>query len=152
MTSPLATIGLTYDAEDLQDFDLGIVLHITQGLNEAPDVRGKDVLVPGLDGQIPRPRRPHQLRLVLMGDVWGPGADTAARRSAYRVNQRFLRELFSPARDPADLVALAEDGSTWTISARPLNTIPVEQVPSEHATISVELLSIDPDWVIEEAP
>lgn len=146
MTSPLAPIGLTYAATDLQDADLGIFLEITQGLNDSPEPRGRDVTVPGSDGQIPRNRRPHQLRLVLTGQVMGIGTTQALQRSNYRTKVKSLRTLFSPSRQPANLVATLEDATTGTISARPLNIIWNEIISSEYALVSVELVSVTPDW------
>lgn len=151
MTHPAATIPLTYGGEDLQAADLSLFLEITQGLNELPEVRGRDVLIPYLDGQRPRPRRPDTLRLVLAGHVMGNGAAAAARQADYRTTMRALGVLFDTARDPADLVATLEDGATATISARPLSIMANEQVPSEFAKVSIELLSIDPEWTYSVA-
>lgn len=151
MTSPLGIIGLTYDTDDLQLSDLTLFLTITYGLNEPAEPRGRDVLVPYLNGQVARPRRPDTRRILLAGHVKGDGADTAARQSAYRAMVRYLNDLFSPARMPADLVASLEDGSTATLAARPLPMVFTERVPSEWADLTVELLSIDPDWVYDEA-
>lgn len=154
MSSP-AIIGLAYDSEDIQDFDGGIFCEITHGLNEAPEARGKDSLVPGLDGQVPRNRRPDKLDILLRCQVRGnpvQPATIAESRSDYRTNARFVRTLFYPSRDEANLVATVEDGSTWTIAARPNGSpIWVEDVASEHATVSVALYSVAPDWTIEEA-
>lgn len=147
MTTPAATIPLTYDAVDLQDADFGIFLEITQGLNDTPEVRGRDVTVPGLDGQIARNRKSHEMKLVLTGQVMGNGATEALRRSDYRTQVKFLRVLFSPKRQPALLRAPLEDGTIQSISARPLNSIWNEVVASEFAYLSVELVSVDPDWV-----
>jgi hypothetical protein len=148
MTTALGIIPLTYDTDDLQPENLGIFLEITQGLDESPEVRGKDVTVPGLAGQIPRNRQPHQLRILLTGHVMGVGTTTAEIQSSYRTLARYMRTLFRPYRLPADLVAgPLEDGSTATISARPLNTIWIPEVPSEFSRVSVELFSVDPDWI-----
>ena len=153
MSSPVAIIGLAYDATDLQESSLDIFLTITYGLNESYEVRGKDVLVPGADGMVPRPRRPHSHKILLAGHVRGSGADQAAQRADYRTNMRTLRTVFDPARSPADLVAELEDGSTWTITARPVSPgiLAAERIPSEWADVSIELLSVAPDWTVEEA-
>lgn len=153
MTTALGIIGLTYAATDLQQSDLTIFFQITQGVNEAPSVRGKDVTVPGLAGQVARNRRADRLDILLAGHVMGDGATTALAREDYRTNARAVRILFDPARDPADLVATMEDGSTWTISCRP-DGPPIwnEDIASEFAQVSVKLFSVDPDWTIVEAP
>lgn len=146
MTTALASIGLTYDAADIQDADLGVFLEITQGLNEVPDVRGRDVVVPSLSGQIPRNRVMDTLKVVLTGYVRGNGFDQADRRADYRASSRYLRTLFSPTRVPAALVATLEDGvTTATLTCRPLNTIWNEVIQSEFARVSIELLAVE-DW------
>lgn len=145
MSTDLATIGLTYDLADIQDQDLGIFLEITQGLHEPPEVRGRDVVVPSLAGQVARNRVVHQLKIVLTGIVRGNGASQASRHTDFRSQSLFLRTLFSPARLPAELVATLEIGSQATIQARPINTIWNEVVKSEFAYVSVELLALE-DW------
>lgn len=154
MVSP-AVIAGTYDGEALQQVngegDLVLYLVPTQGLNDPPEVRGEDWTVPGLDGQQPRPRRPHERRIVLSGFVRGKQADTATSQAFYRARVRYLNDLYDTARLPADLVLELEDGSTATISARPLNMIFNERVVSEWADLTVELVSTDPNWTYEEA-
>lgn len=150
MTSP-AIIDLTFDGDSLQLTDLSLFLTITFGLNEPPEVRGEDVTIPYLAGQVPRPRRAHNRRIVLEGHVRGEGADQAAQRAGYRALVRYLNDLFDTARMPADLVASLEDGSTATIAARPLNMIVTERVASEFASLSIELLSVAPNWTYDEA-
>lgn len=111
MTNAIASIGLTYAAADIQRADLGIFLQITEGLNEVPDVRGKDVVVPSLAGQIPRNRVMHQIKIVLTGVVCGNGTTEGDRRADYRAQSLFLRTLFASTRDPANLVAVLEGSS-----------------------------------------
>jgi hypothetical protein len=151
MTTALAVIGLTYASTDIQEADLGIFFVITQGLNEAPEVRGRDFIVPGMDGQVARNRRSDHLDILLAGNVRGNGVDEEAQRSDYRTNARAVRTLFNPNRDPADLVATLEDGSTWTIECRPDGS-PIwnEQIVSQFAYVSVKLYSVAPDWSIDE--
>jgi hypothetical protein len=81
MTTALAVIGLTYASTDIQEADLGIFFVITQGLNEAPEVRGRDFIVPGMDGQVARNRRSDHLDILLAGNVRGNGVDEEAQRS-----------------------------------------------------------------------
>lgn len=149
MPNPLAAIPLTYAATDLQHADFGLYLEITQGLNEPPEVRGRDILVPGLNGMVVGTRRAHKLRIVLVGAIVGHGTTEPLRRSDFRATVRLLRTLFAPTRAPANLVATAEDGSTWTIAARPLPGIIIDElVPSEWASVSVVLESVAPDWTV----
>lgn len=146
MTSFLAAIGLTFDGNDLQPSDGSLFLEITSGLNEPPEVRGVDVVVPASAGQIPRTRKPDRLTIVLTGYVQGIGADQDASRIAFRTVVDNVRGLFDTAADPADIVATMEDGSTRTNTARTMNVIWNEVIKSEFATVSVELLSVVPDW------
>lgn len=143
MSSGAAVIGLTYDGTDIQQADYGIFLEIVRGLNEPPQVRGIDTVVPGLPGRVPRNRVVDVLTLELRGFVTGDG------RAAFRANAATVRALFYPTNDPAVLVATLEDGSTATITARALPTQLWGQVVPEFATVSIELESVDPDWEFE---
>lgn len=149
MTTPIASIALTYDETDLQPADLGFHLQLVSGLDDSPDVRGEDVTIPYLDGKLPRPRRFDHRRIVLEGHVRGLGSDEGLARANYRSSRRTLAVLFDTAREVADLVALLEDGSTATIACRPLSLIPFELVQSLEATVSVELEALE-DWTFTE--
>lgn len=144
MTSALAIIGLTFDGIDIQNLD-GIYLELTGGLNDSPAVRGVDVIVPGAAGQVARPRRFHERRILLTGSVRGSGSTEDDRRAAYRTDMKTLLALFDTAANPADLVAELEDSTTGTIAARTLSVLSTETVPSEEAAISIELLAVE-DW------
>lgn len=147
MTTSLAAIGLTYGAVDIQQSDLGIFLEITAGLDDSPDVRGIDVVVPGADGQVARPRRFDHRRILLAGHVMGNGDDETTRRTAYRSLRQTLSALFDATADPADLVATLEDDSTATIPCRTLSLVAIEVIPSEFANVSIELLAVE-DWTV----
>lgn len=153
MTSTVYPISLTYAGQDLLSSDLGLLFRITSGLGEPPSVRGHDVLVPGLPGLVSRNRVNDHLDITLLGHVMGNGIDTAARRSDYRTKVRLLRTLFAADRAPADLVVGLEDGSTWTISARPADPPLIwtmdELVMSEFDTVSVGLYSVEADWTTD---
>jgi hypothetical protein len=150
MTTGVAAIPLTYDGADLQAADLSLFLEITQGLSDGLEVRGKDIVIPYRDGQWSRPRRVDTRRLVLTGHVMGVAATTEEARGTFRSIMRYLSdELFALDRDPADLVAALEFGLAATIAARPLSIVIAEQVPSEFARVSVELLSVGPDWAYD---
>lgn len=148
MTNGAASIGVTYDGTDCQDSDPGLFLEITRGINETIEVRGIDVVVPGLAGQIPRLRIGDSLRIVLSGFVAGAGMDLAAQKADFRSTMLAVRTLFDPTKEPAELALVLEDGSTATISARPLNIVVNDKVQSLFAYVSVELLSVAPDWTI----
>lgn len=151
MTNAVAVIGVSYDGTDVQQNPMGIFLELVGGLNETPRVRGTDVIVPGLAGRVVRNRKADGFVVELRGYVSGSGVDEEAERASFRALVTSLRTLFDPTRDPADLVATLEDGSTATCSARPLPTMVYNQQVPSMAVLSVELESVDGDWVLEPA-
>ena len=81
MSSPVAVIGLTVGGTDVQVID-GIFLQIVRGLNESPEVRGIDTIVPGLAGRIARNRKADRLVIELRGHVMGAGTAAVAAETA----------------------------------------------------------------------
>jgi hypothetical protein len=149
VTNPVAVIGLTYDGTDVQANPMGVFLELVHGLNETGRVRGLDTIVPALGGRVIRNRVADGFTVELRGYVSGTGVDEEAQRANFRFLVNTLRALFDPTRDPADLVATLEDGSTATCSARPLPTMVWgDQIVPSMAVLSVELESGDEDWVI----
>jgi hypothetical protein len=142
MTSPIATIALTFDGIDLQRSDLQVFLEIVHGLNETPSVRGTDTIVPGLAGRIEGNRVNDVLPITLEGLVRADPTTTttSAAIASFRDNMQSIRTLFASNRARANLVATLEDGTTATISARPLpGIIANDTVKSEFANVSIEL-------------
>lgn len=148
MTNPVAVIGLTYDGTDVQDATLGRFLELRRGLNETVRVRGVDTIVPGFAGRVVRNRKADGFIVELYGYIAGTGATEALQRASFRTQVTAFRTLFDPTRQPADLVASLEDGGTATCSARPLPTMVFDQIVPGMAAVSVELESVDADWVI----
>lgn len=150
MTSPFTPIPITFDGTNLQPTDLSFCFWIVSGLNETPEVRGVDVTVPALAGRIESNRMNDVLPLVLEGFVRADPSTTttAAAQSSYRTKAKLIRALFASNRARANLVATLEDGTTATISARPLSGIIwKEEIPSEYATVSIELEGSG-NWVV----
>lgn len=146
--SVIPVLGLTYDGEDIQDLN-GLFLQIVSGLYDGLDVRGQDVTIPYLAGQVARARRRHTRRIMLKGFVRGadPTATTEQdRQMDYSVKARDVETLFDPARLPADLEVTFPDTSRAIIACRPLNVIPTPQVIEEFTSLDIELLSVSPDW------
>lgn len=141
MTSGAATVGLFYAATDLQTSDLQVFLQIVHGLNESPSVRGTDVVVPARAGRVEANRINDVVAIVLEGFVRADPAETttSGARASFRENVKAIRTLFRPDRARATLLAVLEDGTQWSIEARPLNIVSSEPVPSEFATVSIEL-------------
>jgi hypothetical protein len=152
MTTPISKVGVIYDSQDVQFSDLQVFLQITKGLNETPNVRGKDSIVPALAGRVERNRINDIIPIELKGFVRAdPSLTTQGLiEASFRANVNFLRTLFATNRDRADLIAILEDGNTATISALPVpGAIWVERVPSEFSEVSIPLEGYD-DWTIEE--
>lgn len=147
MTSPAATVGLTYAATDLQQSDLQWFFQVVKGLNEPPSVRGVDVTVPALTGRIEGNRKNDVLAIELVGWVRGDPAETTRSNAiaSYRDNAQAIRTLFATNRARAELIATLENGSVLSISARPLNAIWTDAVQSEFVNVSIELEGYD-DW------
>jgi len=149
MTSPLATIGLTYDGVDLQTSDLQLFLEIVHGLNETPSVRGVDTTVPALAGRVEGNRVNDILVVTLEGLIMADPTTTtrAGVIASFRDNCQTVRALFASNRARADLVATLENGDVWTVSARPMpGIIWSEPAKSELAQVSIELEAYG-DWV-----
>lgn len=144
MTSP-AMVGLTYDggSTDIQAIP-GIFLEITHGLDELPEYRGVDTVVPRLAGRVEGTRVVDRLTILLEGVVTG---DTDA---AYRTSMLALRALFDGSLGLRDLVATLEDGSTATIAARGVSIASVRTSPWT-SEVSVELEAVS-DWVVVPGP
>lgn len=152
MSNPWVVVGLTYDGGELQMDDFSIYLNIITGLNETPSVRGDDTIVPGRAGRSEGNRINDIITLVLGGVVMADPTitDTDASKANFRSRLRVVRALFAPDRVRADLVATLEDGSVWTISARPMNIVTTTLIPGAYWEGSVELEGYD-DWSIAEA-
>jgi hypothetical protein len=147
VTNAVAIIGLTYDGTDIQAADFGVFLELVRGLNEPPAVRGVDLIVPSRAGRIVRNREADALTIELRGYVMGSGSTEALQRISFRTNAKIVRALFDTSAEPADLVASLEDSTTATISARTLNSI-WDQTDPWTAAVSIELESVDPEWVV----
>lgn len=138
----------SYAGTVLETGDLSLYLEITYGLNEQPDVRGKDSVVPHAAGAIARNRRAHDRRILLAGWVAGVGATQALQRASYQNTFDTLTTLFATDRAVANLVVTAPDATTRTIAARPLNIAIKEILAGEFAEVTVELLSVAPNWTV----
>ena len=141
MPNAVAVVALTFRGVDIQRGDFGLFLEIVRGLNELPEVRGKDTVIPGLAGRMYRNRVVDRLPVELRGMVVGNGANETAQRSDLRTNMDFTRALFDPTLAPGPLVATLENGATRTIEARALNLLTQQRVPTMY-DVSVELESV----------
>lgn len=123
-----------------------LISRLVRGLDTAAEVRGRDTVIPGATGQVPRDRVWHQRVLELEIVVMGTGATEAAQLADTRAALDMLTALFDPTREPAVLVVEVEDGTTRSISARPVDTMPDDGEIPTRRTLSVELVAVEGDW------
>ncbi len=140
--------SLTADGVDLQRSDLSVHLDLVLGLNDGMRVRGADTVVPGARGRTPRSRVSDGRDLLLVGLLQGAGDDEATRMASYQSIRDELEELFSLEADPFEIEGVAPDGSTRSITARPV-ALTWEQAPVHGVgTLTVSLDAAAPDWAI----
>lgn len=145
MTVAYGVRGITFNGTDLQPADQSMLLQIVRGLDELPEVRGSDSVVPGLAGEIPRNRVRGSLAIELAGWITVNGATEALRLAAYRAKVDALQALFNPT-GIHTLVVTLESGATRSIEARPLTIVyGPEEIPGLR-TISVALKAPSGLW------
>lgn len=145
MSSPVAIVGLVWDGHDLQRPDLNVFFEITEGLDDLPEVRGEDQLIPFRAGRLPGLRLPHRRPIVAVGHVMGP-ADTTAK-AAFRAYVDEIKGWMDPTAGEKALVATLEDGSTRWITCAARNIIGGEGWVSEYRAFSLEWEAVsDPLW------
>jgi hypothetical protein len=151
VANALAVIGLTYGGTDIQNSSIGTFLEIRRGLNEIPEVRGIDTIIPSAVGRRLRNRVKDRRIIELFGYVAGTGSGEAAQRSSFRTQVAALKALFDPTVSRS-LVATLENGGTGTIAARTLTMIWgdawSEDLSPSFASVSIELESVAPEWTI----
>lgn len=139
--------SLVADSVDLTRSDGRILGRVVRGLNEIPEVRGKDTIIPSKPGRTPRNRKLDRLMVEWEGMVMGAGADEDAQREDFRDLVDDIRALMDPTSDPYELVVTVEDGTTRSITARPVNVVwGPDDIPS-YRTASLQWEAIDAaDW------
>lgn len=139
--------SLVADGVDLTRSDGKILMRVTRGLNEVPEVRGVDTIVPSLNGRIPRNRRLDRLVIEAAGIIMGAGADENAQRVDFRATIETLRDLMNPVQDPYNIAVIDEAGTTHTITARPMNLVVGDDDIPTYREVSCQWESIDAaDW------
>ena len=140
-------VSLTYEGSDLRRSDLSVHLDVISGLNDGLTVRGDDTVIPGLTGRVPRNRKKDSRTILLAGDLQGNGTDEDDRLASYQ-NLRDEMEALFDLTAVGTLIGQAADGTWRQIDARPelivWDPAPVNGV----GTISVTLISVEPDWQI----
>ena len=151
MTYGAYPTSITANGTDLTRSDGRLIFRVTRGINEVPEVRGQDVIVPGLGGRIPMTRRLDRLIIEAAGMVMGAGADETVQRADFRALVEILRDVMNPASDPYQLVVTVEDGTTRTITARPQNIVWGDDDIPTYRTASLQWESVDAaDWGVPD--
>lgn len=124
----------------------GIFLDLKRGYFESASLRGRDLVIPGANGQTIRSRRTDTRLVLLEGYVTGTSS------SDFGTNGEALRALLAGL-TPIDLVIA--DGYLGTTGTK---TLSVRCVPPSlfgdalyvlakpYMSASVELISVSPDW------
>jgi hypothetical protein len=147
MAHPGYVTSIVVDSVDLTRSDGRLLFRITRGLNEVPEVRGQDVVVPGRSGRIARNRKLDRLPIEATGMVMASGASESLRLADFRSLVETLRDLMNPVQDPYEIVATVEDGTTRTITARPQNIVWGDDTIPGYQTASLAWESVDAaDW------
>lgn len=134
--------------------DPDICLDLVSGFMLLPGVRGRDWIVPRLDGQQAGNRRLDKLVLPVAGLIKGSGATSTARREDLLVNVSAVMAVMDPSlglgtlRLSAGYLGLPV-GSEATIEARCRNGAPGRMQNSQSAQVwTFELEAPIPGWDI----
>lgn len=151
MSNAAVPTNITANGTDLSRSDFRILFRMTRGLNEVPEVRGQDVVVPGLGGRVARNRRLDRLILEAEGWVMGAGATEALALADFRASMETLKDVMNPSSDPYTLAVVDEAGVTHNITARPINIVwEDDDIPSYRAG-TLQWESVDAaDWGVPD--
>lgn len=139
--------SLVADGVDLTRSDGKLLFRVTRGINEVPEVRGQDTIVPSLNGRIPRSRRLDRHVIEAEGLVMGAGATEALQWTDFRSLMDSLVDLMNPVQDPYNIAITVEDGTTRTITARPLNLVSGDDDIPSYREVTLQWESVDAaDW------
>lgn len=146
---------LEYRAFGISGENPDICIDLIEGFLLPPNVRGRDWIVPRLDGRVEGNRRKDLLILPLAGIVKGSGATVDERREDFHANIEALMAVMDPSLASGDLVLSdgylgLEAGVTATIEARVRNASPAaiqayHAAPLQRWTFELECLT--PEWV-----
>ncbi len=149
MAHPAYPTSLVANSVDLTRSDGRILMRVTRGLNEIPEVRGEDTIIPSAAGRVARDRVADRMVIEAEGMVMGSGADEDAQRADFRSLVADIRALMYPTQAPYELVVTLEDGvSTVAITARPINVVWGDDDIPSYRKLSCQWESVDAsDWV-----
>ena len=151
MTLPARSVT-SYNGTSLNTFSSAqprLVFQVVRGLDDTPEVRGKDTVIPGTAGRTARSRVRDRRVIEIEGWVLGVGATHSAQTDDFRDAMETLRTLFDPTASAATLIVALEDGArSASISCRPVNMLVNYEGLSVGARVNVELEAIGSDWSI----
>jgi hypothetical protein len=139
--------GLSGESDD-------ICIDLVEGYRLPVNVRGRDWIVPKLDGRVEGNRRADVLIIPLAGFVKGTGANPQERLEAFDVNVTALMAVMDPSLGSGTL-SLSDGylglpaGSEATIEARVKNAAPgkIQSYPFAPLQLwTFELEALSPDW------
>ncbi|HYI67126.1 MAG TPA: hypothetical protein VEW95_09400 [Candidatus Limnocylindrales bacterium] len=146
MVTSLRPVTYRAQAWNVEDADGRIYLELVSGLNETPEMRGEDQPTLSGSGRFARNHVPDIRSIELRGWAEGYGTDNPERAEHFRTKIKLIQLWFDPSVF-GELSVTLEDGTTATINARTDNLL-TEQLIGWKARVSIELESIDPNWVI----
>lgn len=145
---------LEFRSFGLSGEDPDICLDLASGFLLLPSVRGRDWIVPRLDGRVSGNRRTDILLLPVNGYIRGSGGTVAERREDMYANLSAVMAVMDPSLAPGALT-LSQGylglpaGSEATIQARCRNGSPGKMLNGQSAQLwSFELEVLQPGWEI----
>lgn len=129
-------------------------LDLVEGFSEPSDVRGKDWIVPRLDGRQAGNRRRDVRPMQVYGFIEGLGATPDERREGFRAGIAAVMAVMDHSLDPGTIVLSdgylgLPTGSEAQIEARCLNAAGGKLLNGQSYQLwTFTLQSIDPEWDI----
>lgn len=152
---------LTFDPASGSDFVLsggsdGVCIDLANGFMIFPQWRGRDWIVPRLDGEVPGNRRKGKLLVPANGFIRGLGGTPTERRENFNDTVTAMITALDPSLGVGALELATgylglNSGQTASIAARVRNAAPgkitgYNTVPQQ--LWSIEFECYDPDWTI----
>lgn len=146
--------GLFFRTVNLQDDDYNrasIWFDLVKGFAEPSEVRGEDYDLPGAVGRVWAPKVRSSRIIEITGFVRGVGSSLEERQQSWRTSTDALMDLMQFDDDPGPMVVVPPylgTQSEWTIDAVAINTLggPVT-ARMTFQSWSIQLISVDPEWV-----
>jgi hypothetical protein len=142
---------LVFNSVELQRDDLTVHLEVVRGLDENPNSRGQDTVVPHLEGQVSRTYRDDILEIELFGFVQGSGSTEALRRASFRTLAEEMKFLFR-TNNEANLAGVDAGAHTYEIAAKPVVGGALRWGPQDipgFRPLTVLLVATTAYWVID---